>query len=165
MQSTRGRPLGVTVIAILNVIGGIMMLIGGIAAVTGGALLPLVPQDTLQEGVPGTGMEALSSVSTSVLGGGAIVVGAILIGLAIFSFVVAWGLMKGRKWAWTATVVLSVISIVFAVVSLVAQNWFAIINIILSGVIIYYMYRPHVKAFFGKGVSSRGTTVGDSAAA
>ena len=90
--------------------------------------------------------------------------GAILIGLAIFSFVVAWGLLKGREWAWTATVVLSVISIVFGVVSLVAGNWLSIINIIISGVIIYYMYRPHVKAYFGKGVS-RGTPVGDSAAA
>jgi hypothetical protein len=164
MQSTRARPLGVTVIAILNVIGGIMMMLGGITAVTGGAVLSNMSPETLQQGIPGTGMEALSSVSTSVLGGGVIVVGAILIGLAIFSFVVAWGLLKGREWAWTATVVLSVISIVFGVISLVAGNWLSIINIIISGIIIYYMYRPHVKAYFGKGVS-RGTTVGDSAAA
>lgn len=58
--------------------------------------------------------------------------------------------MKGREWAWTAKVVLSVVSIVFGVVSLVAGNWLSIINIIISGIIIYYMYRPHVKAYFGK---------------
>jgi hypothetical protein len=156
--------LGVTVIAILNVIGGIMMLLAGIAAVTAGALLPMVPQETLEEGVPGTGMEVLSGVSTSVLGGGAIVIGAVMIGLAIFSFIVAWGLLKGRGWAWTATVVLSVISLVFGVISVVTGNWFSIINVIISGIIIYYMYRPHVKAYFGKGIS-RGTAVGDSAAA
>jgi hypothetical protein len=152
------------VIAILNVIGGIMMLLAGIAAVTAGALLPMVvPQETLEEGVPGTGMEVLSGVSTSMLGGGAIVVGAIMIGLAIFSFIVAWGLLKGRGWAWTATVVLSVISLVFGVISVVTGNWFSIINVIISGIILYYMYRPHVKAYFGKGIS-RGTAVGDSVA-
>lgn len=156
--------MGVTVIAILNVIGGIMMLLAGIAAVTAGALLPMVPQETLEEGVPGTGMEVLSGVSTSVLGGGAIVIGAVMIGLAIFSFIVAWGLLKGRGWAWTATVVLSVISLVFGVISVVTGNWFSIINVIISGIIIYYMYRPHVKAYFGKGIS-RGTAVGDSTAA
>ena len=163
MQSTSGRPLGVTVIAILNVIGGIMMLLAGIAAVTAGALLPMVPQETLEEGIPGTGMEVLSGVSTSMLGGGAIVIGAIMIGLAIFSFIVAWGLLKGRGWAWTATVVLSVISLVFGVISVVTGNWFSLINVIISGIIIYYMYRPHVKAYFGKGIS-RGTAVGDSVA-
>ena len=156
--------MGVTVIAILNIIGGIMMLLAGIAAVTAGALLPLVPQETLEEGVPGTGMEVLSGVSTSVIGGGVIVIGAIMIGLAIFSFVVAWGLLKGRGWAWMATVVLAVISLVFGVISIVAGNWLSIINVIISGVITYYMYRPHVKAYFGKGVS-RDTAVGDTAAA
>lgn len=164
-SSSASRPLGVTIIAILNIIGGIIMLVGGIAAVTGGALLPMMPPGTLpEEGVPGTDVDDLSGVSASLLGGSIIAVGAVLIALGIFSFVVAWGLMKGRGWAWTATVALAVISIVLNVISLVGGNFAAIISIIISGVIIYYMYRPHVKAFFGKGIS-RGTTRGTAEAA
>ncbi|MEW5840185.1 hypothetical protein [Nitrososphaera sp.] len=164
MQSSQSRPTGVTIIAILNIIGGIIMLVGGISALTAGAVLPMMGGTLGQTGVPGTGTPELSNISTSLLGGGAIVVGAVMIGLAIFSFVVAWGLLKGRGWAWTATVVLAVISIVMNAISLVAGNWAAIISIIISGVIIYYMYRPHVKAFFGKSLS-HGTARGDTAAA
>jgi hypothetical protein len=162
--STHDRPWGVTIIAILNVIGGIMTLIAGIATITGGVLLPTVSQETLQQGVPGMGTSALSNISTTELGIGAVVLGAILIGLAVFSFVVGWGLLKGRGWARGATIALSIINIVLGAVSLAAGNVFAILSIIISGVIIYYMYRPSVKAFFGKEIGRR-PTVGDSAAA
>lgn len=139
-------------------------MMAGIAAVTGGVLLPTLSQETLQQGVPGMGTSALSNISASALGIGAAVLGAILIGLAIFSFVVAWGLLKGRRWARGATIALSIINIVLGAVSLAAGNVFAILSIIISGVIIYYMYRPSVKAFFGNEIGRR-TTVGDSAAA
>lgn len=140
-------------------------MMAGIATITSGALLPTVSQETLQQGVPGMGTGALSNISTSSLGAGAVVLGAIMIGLAIFSFVVAWGLWKGRGWARSATIALSVINIILGALSLAAGNVFAIISIIISGVIIYYMYRPSVKVFFDKTISRRGTTVGDSAAA
>jgi hypothetical protein len=60
-------------------------------------------------------------------------------------------MLKGMSWAWTLTVVLSVISIVLNAVSLVSGNFGGIINIIISGIVLYYLYRPHVKAYFGKG--------------
>jgi hypothetical protein len=115
MQSSpKSRPTGVTIIAILNIIGGIIMLFSAIA---------LIP------------------------------IGGILVAIAIVSFVVAYGLLKGRGWAWTLTVVLSIISIVLNVIAIAAGNIASIINIIISGIILYYLYRPHVKAYFGKGVS------------
>ena len=83
-----------------------------------------------------------------------IIIGWIFVVIAIVSFVVAYGLLKGRGWAWTLTVVLSIISIVLNAISIAAGNIIAsIINIIISGIILYYLYRPHVKAYFGKGVS------------
>ena len=80
-------------------------------------------------------------------------IGGILIAIAIVSFIVAYGLLKGRGWAWTLTVVLSIISIVLNAISIAAGNIASIISIIISGIILYYLYRPHVKAYFGKGVS------------
>jgi hypothetical protein len=77
-------------------------------------------------------------------------IGGILVAIAIVSFVVAYGLLKGQGWAWTLTVVLSIISIVLNAISIAAGNIASIISIIISGIILYYLYRPYVKAYFGK---------------
>ncbi|HEV8386546.1 MAG TPA: hypothetical protein VGQ03_02880 [Nitrososphaera sp.] len=146
------RPTGVTIIAILNIIGGIIMLFAGLGMVALGALVPMLPPSTFQQPqnmLPGA---ALSAIPTSVLGG----VGGVIIALGILSFVVAYGLLKGRPWAWTLTIALSIISIALNAISLVAGNMGAIVSIAISGVILYYMYRPHVKEYFGKTVTSSG---------
>lgn len=35
-------------------------------------------------------------------------------------------------------------------ISLASANFGGIINIAISGIVLYYLYRPHVKAYFGK---------------
>lgn len=144
MQSAK-RPTGVTIIAILNIIGGILMLIGGIALVTIAAVLP----EAFEQGM-GSGMSDMSAGMYGALGVG---MGGIILVLGIISFIVAYGLWKGKSWAWTLTVVLSIISIALNAISIASANFGGIINIIISAVILYYLYRPHVKAYFGKGPS------------
>jgi len=155
--------MGVTIIAILNIIGGAFSLIGGIGLITVGIILPLVPPSTFnqpelqgnltagQAPIP-TPPTDTSMFAQSLFGGLGIAFGAVLIAIAIVSFIVAYGLLKGRRWAWTVTIILSIISIVWNAITIVG-NPFGIVSIIVSGIIIYYLYRPHVKAFFGKGVS------------
>jgi predicted membrane protein DUF2127 len=158
------RPLGVTIVAILRIIGGILLLLGGIGLVT---IAPFVSQlnvnttsDTT-DNVPvtpnGTGID-LSNNNTSFLFFAAFigVVGSILIVLGIASFVVAWGLLKGKGWAWTVTIIITIISLVFNALSIVSGNIGAIVGIIIDGVIIYYLYRPNVKSYFGR---VRGPTI------
>jgi uncharacterized membrane protein HdeD (DUF308 family) len=77
-------------------------------------------------------------------------IGIILLALGIAYMVMAYGLWKGRGWAWTITLILSAIGIVVALVSIAAGNVAAIVNIIIHGIVIYYLYRPNVKTFFGK---------------
>lgn len=141
------RPLGVTVIAILMVIGGIVMLFAGIAAVVAGSLLPFAAQTG---NLPDT-------MSMPMLGGAAVGFGAFMLALGIAALVIAYGLFKGRGWAWTAAVVLSIIGIALAVLQIATSLAFGdpsgIISLIINGVILYYLYRPHVKAYFGKAVS------------
>jgi hypothetical protein len=86
--------------------------------------------------------------------GGAI--GVILIPIGIVYFVVAYGLLKGRPWAWTLTVIISIITIVLNVITIAILSILSIINIVFSGIILYYLYRPHVKVYFGKTTSSSG---------
>ena len=49
---------------------------------------------------------------------------------------------------------LSIIGIVMSVVSIVTGNFGTIVSLIINGVVLYYLYRPHVKAYFGKAVSA-----------
>jgi hypothetical protein len=143
------------------------MLFGAITLIAIGAILPTLPQTTfnqsgLQENltagqVPVPPPSVPPMVSQSLLGGIGIASGIVLLAIAIVSFVVAYGLLKGLGWAWTVTVILSIVSIVFNAISLATGNIAAIISIIISGIILYYLYRPHVKAYFGKGVSLSST--------
>ena len=129
MESQKHRPLGVTIIAILTAIGGMVFLATGIAGVVSAPFL-------------------------SDLGGVAAATGIISLLLGIAYFVMAYGLWKGKRWAWTITLILSVIGIILAIASIALGNVGAIVSIIIHGVVIYYLYRPNVKAFFGKQSSS-----------
>ncbi len=144
------------------------MLIFGIGLITLGAVLPTLPpsvfnQSQLQGNLTIDGQAPPIPPGTppmgfqSLLGGLGIAFGAVLVALAIVSFIVAYGLLKGKGWAWTVTLILSIISIVFNAISIAttagANLIGGIISIIISAVIIYYLYRPHVKAYFGKGVN------------
>ncbi len=152
------------------------MLIFGIGLIAFGALLPALPpsafnqtdiqgnltagqqqQQQLQQQFPISPPPPSSDspmALQSFLGGIGIVFGAVLVALAVVSFVVAYGLLKGRGWAWTISIILSIISIVWNAITLItAANFGGIISIIISAIILYYLFRPHVKAYFGKGVS------------
>jgi uncharacterized membrane protein (DUF2068 family) len=96
----------------------------------------------------------MSGLPAAAFGALGIGIGGILFALGIFSFIVAYGLWTGKGWAWTLTVVLAIISIALNAVSLASANFGAIISIIIDGIILYYVYRPHVKAYFGKGVKA-----------
>ena len=114
MESQRHRPLGVTIIAVLLVIAGIISFVGG--------LILLI-----------------------------ILIGIVPLALGIAYLVMAYGLWKGRGWAWTISLILSGIGIVMGIVYIIQDNLGGgIASIIINGVIIYYLNRPNVKAFFGK---------------
>jgi len=136
------RPTGVTVIAILVIIGGVLLLLAGIAGVVVGSL----------------------SIS-QIIGLGFVIIGAIILAVGIGYLVVSYGLLKGKRWSWTITVILLFIGIAINVASIIIFGYFAInmdtssfltvnsgniAGIIISVIILYYLYRPHVKSYFGK---------------
>src|SRR5262245_21416995 len=99
------------------------------------------------------------------LGSIGIVIGGIVLAVGIGYLVVSYGLLKGKGWAWTITVVLSIIAIIVQIISAIttanvllsydindscAGIISHIIGIAINGVIIYYLFRSHVKACFGK---------------
>ena len=131
---TQHRPTGITIIAVLMIIGGIVLLFTGITPLFLGSLISID-----------------SDSSTSELGFLIAIGGLVLVGLGIASLVVSWGLLKGKRWARTITLIISIIAIIFAVISLASsQDLIHIISVIIYGIIIYYMFTDKVNLFFGK---------------
>jgi hypothetical protein len=118
VTATTARPTGVTILAVLAAIGGLLLLLGSLALL---ATLPLF--------------------------------GIITLVLAVLYLGLAWGLWTLQPWAWMLGVGLSIISIVLTILQLLQgqQNIVgALISVAISGVILYYLYTPGVKAAFGR---------------
>jgi hypothetical protein len=101
------------------------------------------------------------------LAGIGIVIGSIILAVGIGYLIVSYGLLKGKGWTWTVTVILTVIAIAIQIISVISSSMFNasfsadmnalasgiishIIGLAINGVILYYLYRPHVKVYFGK---------------
>jgi hypothetical protein len=116
------------------IIGGIILLFTGLAPLFLG---PLVSFD--------------SDGSSNALGFIITIGGLTLVGLGITSFIVSWGLLKGKGWARIITLIISVIAIIFAIITLISsEDLIHIISVIIYGIIIYYLFTKKVKLFFGK---------------
>src|SRR5689334_15144358 len=127
-MQTKSRPLGVTIIAILIVIAGILTLLVGIGSIAIGPLTAL----------------GLVFVAAGVV--------SLIIGIAYL--VMGYGLWKGKGWAWTISMIVLIIGIIIKLISLpravASGSNFSedIVSIAISAFILYYLYRPHVKAYF-----------------
>jgi hypothetical protein len=129
-------PIGITIIAIPMIIGGLVLLFTGITPLFLGPLISI---------------ESSSDYQISELGLLITIGGLVLVGLGIASLAVSWGLLNGKGWARTITLIISIIAIIFAIISLVSSGDLVhIIAIIIYGIIIYYMFTDIVKLFFGK---------------
>lgn len=174
-QSAR-RPVGVTIISILTLIAGIVLVIGGLTSLVSGAFFAAIPTDVLltdleQPQLPQESQDVTEARSLiQLLGNVGIALGAIVIGIGVGYLVVSYGLLKGRLWAWTIAVFLTVVSIVIQIAFVVSTSILntslnhdintslfhivdQIIGLIISGVILYYLFRPNVKTYFGKSQS------------
>ena len=57
-----------------------------------------------------------------------VVIASILVAIGIAYLVVSYGLIKGRGWAWSVTIILSYIHIVFSIIAIVSGNFSSIHN-------------------------------------
>jgi|GEM_PF-2004862 hypothetical protein len=63
--------------------------------------------------------------------------------LGIFSFIIGLGLLEGKRWAWIIYVIVVALNI------LVSLSTFNLVSLIYAGLIMWYMFQPHVKRYFG----------------
>lgn len=137
---TDARPTGVTVIAVLCLIGGILGILGAVSLLFFG-------------GAMGTGGAAAGDGQTAGLGAGMFIIGGVGLIASIFNLIVAYGLFTLKGWAWIVAVVLQVLHIVTNGANMlqgVKGIGSVIVGIVIAAVILYYLFQPHVKQAFGK---------------
>jgi len=139
------RPVGITILTILEGIVSFFMLLGGVALIGLSAFLgaggwEMIPEEVLQQiadaftGVP------IIAFTTAFLTG----IGLVLLILAVLGFIMTWGLWSGKSWARTITMILAVIGIATGIFSLPGS----IISILIEMVILYYLTRPRIRAYY-----------------
>ncbi len=116
------RPTGVTILAVLYMIGGISVLIGGF-------LISIILGDFMSS------MSSLGGVEVDA--GLPMICWVVFLVIALFYFLIAFGLLKGKKWART-------LAIIFAIIGLINIP----IGTIISIIILIYLFKPEVKAYF-----------------
>jgi hypothetical protein len=70
--------------------------------------------------------------------------------MGVAYLVVSYGLMKGKGWAWSATMILLYILIVISVITIVGGDLSQIVNLLIIIALFYLLHRHESKAFFGK---------------
>jgi len=142
MEAPRRRPLGVSIIAVLVAIQGIFFLILGILALVA-VIVAANSAGTTVNGYAITG--ATVSAIAGVLAGIFLVVG-------LVSLLFAWGLWTLKRWAFWATVIIEIISLinsVFAFTQPHANFWSIVVGMIIPVVIlVYFLADANVRAAF-----------------
>ena len=142
----RRRPFGVTLIALLQIVSGLQLLLVAILAfiIASLASTPEV-QEELSSSV---GEQVADSIAPIFL-----LIGIAALAIAIVSFVMARGYLRGREWARRRGRKIALFAILLALVSMIlipnrtdpgAPVWTIILNLL----ILTYLGRRRVRAFF-----------------
>lgn len=127
-----GRPTGITVLGILQIVAGALLTIFAVMVGTMSGMM---------------GDFSYFGAMASVVGGA---ITAVLAVLAAFSFLIASALFSGKKWGRTIVIVFSVVNLVMEAASMTVGNVFSIGGMVLNVIVLYYMWRPHVISYFVK---------------
>ena len=120
------RPTGITILAILAAIGGVLGLLGGF------------------------GVLFLGSVAAS---GAVMILGLCALAYAALLVAFAYGAWTLKPWAWPLGVAVAIFGIVVAILQIVlggSSIFSQALSIVVDGVILYYLNQPGIKSLFGR---------------
>jgi hypothetical protein len=121
--TTQARPTGITILAVLAGVGGVLTALAGIALFVLGAVA---------------------------FGGLGALLGLAFLAVAALYIAFCVGALQMKPWAWPLGVVGAAASIILSVLQLIGGDVSQIISIAIGAAIIYYLMRPEIKAAFGR---------------
>src|SRR6476469_395737 len=142
-------PSAIKIVTILAIVNGIILLVGGLITIY---FIPTIITSQLRNITNLTEVNQLHpQISSGVTG----TILSIIYIIALVSIALggAWcflacSLYDSKQLAWLITVILSIITIIFSILSI--GDIVNITTLIISGLILCYMYRPYVKSYFGR---------------
>jgi hypothetical protein len=119
------RPTGITILAVLAAIGGILGLFGGFVVLLAG---------------------------TAIFGGAGALLGIAALAYAGLLIAAAYGFWTLQPWAWPLGVAVAIFGIVISVLYILGGQSIAsqILGIVVDGVILYYLNQPGIRKLFGR---------------
>lgn len=127
------RPAGITILAILEILFGIVGLIASLAIIGFSVLFSSLPRMGFLLGTFG------------------LTIGGVVLFFSFIWLVTGVGFLHGRGWSWTLGMLFGVLSLFGAVAALtIGLVTGGIGGIFFWGLMLYYLTRTHVKAFLGK---------------
>ena len=128
----RSRPMGITVLAVLAVVTGILSLVSGLALL---------------------GVGGLSIFGSGTNGGNVLALGALTFALAPVSLGIGYGFWAMKPWAWAAGLAVYCASLgisVFAVLLAGANVLAVAVQVGIAVFVIVYLMQPKVRSAFGR---------------
>jgi hypothetical protein len=133
MMQKPPRPIGITILGIIEILIGVLGLLVSVAIIGASALFSTLPTVGALIGTVG------------------LVIGGVFLFFSLVWMATGVGFLHGRGWAWTLGMIFTVLSILgagFVAFSGLYQAGYALGFWVLM---IFYLTRSRVKAFFGKG--------------
>ena len=133
------RPLGLTIIAWLAIVGGALQILGSLGLVGFGAFGMLI------------GSTGLITTSALVATGFPMWTGVALMAFGAISVVFGYGAMVERPWSWTMGIVLYALNLFagFALLALTGVGVTMLFVLLMSAVIFGYLFTPEVRTALG----------------
>ena len=142
-------PSVIKIVTILAIVNGIILLVGGLITIY---FIPTIITSQLRNITNLTEVNQLHPQISSGVSGTILsiiyIIALVSIALGGAWFCLVWSMYDSKQWAWLTTVILSIITIIFSI--LFIGDIVNITTLIISGLILYYMYRPYVKSYFGR---------------
>ena len=133
MMQRPSRPIGITILAVLEILIGIVGLLASLAIIGFSALFSTLPRVGAVFGTIG------------------LVLGGIVLFFSLIWLATGVGFLHGRGWSWTLGMIFSVLSLIGAIGALtIGLITGGVGGLIFWGLMLYYLTRTHVKVFFGK---------------
>lgn len=134
MSQRLSRPVGITLLAVFEILIGIVGFLASLAIIGLSALFSTLPR------------------VGSLLGTFGFIIGGVVLFFSVIWLATGAGFLHGKGWSWTLGIIFSVLSLLGAIGALtIGLITGGVGGLVFWGLMLYYLTRTHVKAFFGKG--------------
>lgn len=133
-RGPEARPVGISILAVLSFVGAAFAALGALFFLFLGAAL-------------GSFAGSEGALAGTLVGG---LVGGFFVVFAVVEAVVGYGLWNGRNWAWILTLIVTGFYAIASLIGLSQGEYSSIVSLAIGGGILWYLFQPGVKRYFGQ---------------